>query len=185
MTRRAIKVKDESGDRKYFVITPQLVWALSRDNFDMGLWYVVKMIAGDDGECYLSTEELAILAMMSVGKLVDCRTYLLEQGLLEGEIRKDPGYPQPVWHLRVPNLWPANITWRDDLGHALKGRISYKKQQKAKRLHQVKASSDVGGPIPGEGKPSPGEAKENHKEEPKGEGGGLVLFQHAGIEVEI
>ena len=40
---------DESGDRKYYVVTPQLVWALSRDPYDYTLWGVVKMIAGEEG----------------------------------------------------------------------------------------------------------------------------------------
>ena len=183
MPKSPIKLKDKSGDRRYFIITPQLVWALSRTPYDYVLWDVVKMIAGEDGECMLATEDLAALAMMSVGKLVDCRKYLLKRGLLEGEIRRDPGYPQPVWHLRIPDLWQDNIAWRNELGHSLKDRIRYKKRQ-AKSLHQMKPSPGEGGPPPGEGGPPPGETKKNHKGEPKGEGG-LVLFEHAGIEVEI
>ena len=177
MANRPIKLKDKSGDRKYFIITPQLVWALSRTPYDYALWDVVKMIAGEDGECMLATEDLATLAMMSVGKLVDCRDYLRRQGLLEGEIRRDPGYPQPVWHLRIPDLWAANLAWRRELGDLLKDRILYKRRQR-ESLHQVK-------PSPGEGGPSPGEAKKNHKEEPKEEGVGITLFDLAGIEVKI
>jgi hypothetical protein len=91
-----IKITDNSADKKYFVITPQLVWALSRDPYDYTLWNTVKMIAGDEGECYLHTADLAALSMMSVGKASNCRQYLLDAGLLNGTIRQDPGYPQPV-----------------------------------------------------------------------------------------
>ena len=150
------QVKDESADRKYFILTPQLVWALSRDTYDYTLWSVIKMIAGEKGECYLSTDDLATLSMMSTGKVSQCRSYLRAQGLLEGKIRKDPGYPQPVWHLRIPDLWRANIEWRQAIGDALRSRVEYKRLQ-GESLHLVKASPGEGGTSPGEGGTSPGE----------------------------
>jgi len=149
MADKQNKLTDQSSDRKYFIMTPQLVWALSRDPYDFTLWNVVKMVAGEHSECYLSTEQLAALAMMSMGKVSNCRKYLIACGLLEGEIRRDPGYPQPVWHLKVPNLWPANVAWRTGLGDSLLARIEYKRTQKAKSkksLHQVKPPPE--GPEP-------------------------------------
>ena len=98
------RLEAQDGDRKYFTLVPRLVWALSRTPHDYMLWSTIKMIAGEDGECYLSTKDLATLSMMSAGKASSCRTYLLDKGLLNGEVRKDPGYPQPVWHLKVPDL---------------------------------------------------------------------------------
>lgn len=117
--------------RRFFVMTPQLVWALSRDPYDFMLWSVVKMAAWDTGECILSTRDLATLSMMSVGKVQDCRAYLLRMGLLEGEFRRDPGYPQPVYHLRVPDLWQRNQQLIEcDLGHSLKKRVAFKAAQR-------------------------------------------------------
>ncbi len=118
--------------RRFFVMTPQLVWAQSRDPYDFMLWNVVKMAAWDTGECILSTRDLATLAMMSAGKVQDCRAYLLRMGLLEGEFRRDPGYPQPVYHLRVPDLWQRNQQLIDSsLGHSLKKRVAFKAAQRA------------------------------------------------------
>jgi len=54
---------------------------------------------------------------------------LLDYGLLEGEIRRDPGYPQPIWHLRIPDLWPENIAWRQD-HNSLIDRIALKDAQR-------------------------------------------------------
>jgi hypothetical protein len=128
------------------------------------------MIAGDSGECYLSTEDLATLAMMSAGKVSQCRKRLIKHGLLEGEIRRDPGYPQPVWHLSIPDLWERNLEWRQDIGDDLKKRIEFKDTQK-KSLHVVKASPGEEGITPDEeGIPSgeegitPDETKEIQKE---------------------
>lgn len=169
------EIRDESRDREYFLVTPQLVWALCKDPYEFALWSVVKMVAGDVGECILSTEQLATLAMMSAGKASACRKRLIRQGLLQGEIRQDPGYPQPVWHLTIPDLWDENVEWRKN-HQSLLGRIEYKSQQKS--FHYVKPSPDESlqepspgeePPSPGEEPPSPGETKKIQKEEPKEE----------------
>jgi hypothetical protein len=138
------------------------------------------MIAGEQGECYLSTEDLAAAAMMCGGKVSDSRQYLLDAGLIEGEVRKDPGYPQPVWRLRVPDLWPDNIAYRQRVGDSLTDRIERKRQQrkalKAKRkalrekrkkakesLHYMKPSSNEGGTPSDEGGTPSDETKKNQK----------------------
>jgi hypothetical protein len=120
------KISDHSNQKKYWLQVPQLAWALSRTPQDYTLWSVVYMIAGEGGQCILSTPDLAVLAMMSVGKAADCRAYLLAVGLLEGETKKDPGYPQEVWHLRVPDFWEENIKWRKDWD-GLKDRVELKR----------------------------------------------------------
>jgi len=127
-----VRIRDESKDKAYFTITPRLVWALSRDPYDYILWDVIKTIAGDAGECYISTENLAVLAMMSMGKASACRKHLIEAGLLQGEVRKDPGYPQPVWHLTIPDLWPRNLELSERLV-TIRSRVEYKQEQAKER----------------------------------------------------
>ncbi len=158
------KLDDQSSDRSYFVITPQLVWALCQDPYEYTLWGVIKMIAGEQGECMLSTPDLAAAAMMSSGKVSSCRQRLLDVGLLTGQMRRDPGYPQPVWHLTIPDLWAANVQWRE-ANQDLLARIEGKRQQR-ESLHQVKAIEELSpgerGTTPGERGTTPGETKKNH-----------------------
>lgn len=119
------RIVDDSEDHLYFTIVPRYVWAVARDPYDFMLWSVIKDIAGEKGECYLSTPQLATLAMMSEGKVQDCRAYLIQQGVLTGEVRQDPGYPYPVWHLSIPNVWEKNLLWAKQ--HiTLTSRIEYK-----------------------------------------------------------
>lgn len=181
------KVRDRSGDKKYFTITPRIVWALSRSPYDYMLWNVVKDIAGDDGECIMSTEDLATLSMMSAGKVTDCRTHLLKVGLLEGETQKSPEYQWPIWHLTIPDLWELNTKTAKSIP-SLKNRIEFKKNQKLESTisdscgeggisscgeetpHQVKKY-----PSPHEETPHHMLTKKNHsniqkKEYPEGEG---------------
>lgn len=131
------KVALKNPDEKYFTMVPRIVWAKAEDPYDLILWVVIKDIAGSDGECYLSTVDLAELTMMSIGKVSQCRKRLMKNGLLEGECRKDPGYPQPVWHLTIPDLWKSNVEW-SELHPKLRDRVEFKKS-----LHVVKAPSET------------------------------------------
>ena len=137
------RIKDDSGDRIYWVQTPLLIWARSLDPYDLALWFTIKAVAGEDGECILSTEDLATLSMMSVGKVSQCRSRLIELGLLEGEVRKDPEYPQPVWHLTIPDIWEDNVKWARS-HKSIKAKVSHKTLQRSeinrqkKTLHQMK-----------------------------------------------
>lgn len=123
-------ITDGSNDQKYFINTPQIVLALCRNPYDYTLWNVIKMVAGENGVCKLSTPDLATLGMMSTGKASDSRAYLLQVGLLEGSLYREPNYPQPVWHLHIPDIWLQNITWRQ-LYNSLKDRVELKAKLKA------------------------------------------------------
>jgi hypothetical protein len=165
------RLKDQSADQKYFTITPRIVWAMTRDPYELTLWHVVKMIAGENGECFISTEDLAAAAMMSTGKVSQCRKRLIKIGLLEGEIRRDPGYRQAVWHLTIPDLWALNISWSEQ-HRKLKDRIDWKREQKENKGKSGQTSLHVVKPSRGEAKPSRGETKKNQEEE-QHDGGGI------------
>jgi hypothetical protein len=154
-------IAKDDPDRKYFILTPQIVWALCPDPFVFTLWTVVKMIAGESGECILATPDLADLAMQSAGKVSTGRKYLLSQGLLIGQFRRDPGYPQPVWHLSIPDLWEQNIRWRKTYDK-LRDRIFFKRSQRRQMrtsVHLMKAPSGEEGISPGDGGGAPDETK--------------------------
>jgi hypothetical protein len=124
--------KDESRDRIYYTITPRLVWALSEDPFDLALWMVVKDIAGENGSCILAREDLAALAMMSEGMVSKSRDRLISKKLLNGKLQRDPGYPQEVWHLTIPDFWEANVRWAR-MYPTIRSRVEFKKAQKSLR----------------------------------------------------
>jgi DnaD/phage-associated family protein len=145
----AIRVKDESNDRKYFVITPRIVRMLSRTPHDLMFWETVKDIAGDGGECILNTDQLAALCGMSTGKIWDCREYWMGLKFITGAKKKDDGYPQEVWHLSIPDIWKVNLEWCEKYPK-IADRIAFKLSDKA--FHGVK-------PSPHESKPSPHERK--------------------------
>lgn len=147
-----VRIKDESNDRKYFIITPRIVKAYSRNPFDLALWDTIKDIAGESGECYLNTDQLATLSGMSTGQVSKSRRYWMKLGFLKGEMRKDPGYSQKVWHLSVPDIWKINVEWCEKYPK-IEDRLAFRKAHRS--LHLVK-------PSPGEDLPSPGETKKRY-----------------------
>ncbi len=133
------RVKNDSGDHHYFTQTPRIVWAYSRTPYDLALWQTIKDIAGDNGECFISTPDLAVLAMMSAGQCHESRAYLLKCGLLTGDVRKDPGYPLAVWHLSIPDLWEKSTAWSAK-HKSISSRLTYKGEQR-KRLAESRAAA--------------------------------------------
>jgi hypothetical protein len=144
------KPKDKPGDRNNFTIIPNLV-LLRCDPWQLALWLTIKSIARDDGECFLSTPDLAKLAQMSAGKCSTVRQELISMGFLSGEMRRDPGFSQSVWHLRIPDLWERNTEW-------VKNNPTYRdKMSFVESLHQMKPSPDERGVTPHERGLSPDE----------------------------
>jgi hypothetical protein len=165
MTDEKIKAHDKSNDRKYFIVTPRLVWALCEDPYEYTFWSIVKDIAGEEGECILARDDMAILAMMSAGKASQCRDRLIAKKLLVGELKRDPGYPQSVWHLTIPDFWEANIRWARTY-ISLKDRIAYKRDQRSLKEpsphdDSQEPSPDDRGLPPGDERVSPGDVKKN------------------------
>jgi len=157
--------KIESDEKKYFFITPRVVKALTTSPYEDSLWGTIKDICGEAGECYISTPDLALLSNMSTGAVSKHRKGLIEKGILKGEIKKDPGYPQPVWHLTIPDLWAVNIEFV--LQHpTIAARVAHKQAQKDS-LHQVKTSPDERGTPPDERGTPPDETKKKEKKKEK------------------
>lgn len=165
------EVRDHTDDRKYFILVPRIVGVKCQDVYEKALWSAIKEVAGEEGECYLSIEQLAALSDMSTGKVSQSIPRMIEAGLLKGEVRQDDGYPQAVWHLSTLNLWKENIEWCE--AHPkLTDRIKIKKHQRdalkklrASKKKTTKRSLHLVKPSPDEGEPSSGEAKNIHKED--------------------
>lgn len=149
----ATKVKDESRDHIYYTITPRLVWALSQDPFDLALWVVIKDIAGENGTCILARDDLALLAMMSSGQVSISRERLLAKKLLKGKLKRDPGYPQEVWHLSIPDFWEANVRWAR-MYPTIRSRVEFKREQKRLADLEKKRAKEEKEASQGDGTPS-------------------------------
>jgi hypothetical protein len=136
------EVTDQSSDRQYFIITPQLVWALCEDPYEYALWTTIKMISIEGKPLKITTENLAAVSMMSLGKVHQCRKRLIDIGLLSGEMQNDLENPQPVWRLTIPDLWRANAEWSQE-HNTLRKKIDFKKIQRAKLKESRKSLREL------------------------------------------
>lgn len=127
-TQESNRAKDRSGNRKYFTMLLRIVQMKARTPYDISAWTTVMDIAGEFGECDYLTEDLAALSMMSIGKFSECRTFLLEQGLLEGYLENEDGRGNKRWHLTVPDMWEENIKISKQY-KSVKDRVKFKKEQ--------------------------------------------------------
>lgn len=134
-----IQITNKSNDKGYFTIVPRLVWAIARNPYDFTLWAVIKDIAGENGECRLTRDELATLAMMSPGQVTKSRDFLLELGLLQGQRKKVEKKPQPVWHLTVPDIWHDNQEFCHN-NRSIQDRLRVKKQASPHDAYSEQAS---------------------------------------------
>lgn len=116
------EIDNQSGDGKYFVMTPEIVLAKA-DVFERSFWQTVKMICGDKGKCTAGLELLASLAKMSQGKASEVRQSCIDKGLLLGGPMDKDKKTSP-WKLVVPNFWKENIAWREEVGDSLHDRAA-------------------------------------------------------------
>lgn len=136
MPSSKFRVKDNSADQKYFAIVPRIVSATCRDPFELAVWVTIKEVAGESGECWLSTDNLAALSGMSVGKASQARAWLIYKRLLVGEQRQRDGTGQKIWHISIPDMWAENVKFAE--AHPkIDDRIAYKQS-----LQGVKPSPD-------------------------------------------
>jgi len=132
------RLKNESNDRNYFVMVPGSV-LLQTDPYECRLYSIIKMVAGENGECILNTKELALLCGFGHGTVSEARQRLIEKGLIAGAFKKDEGFSQPVWHLSVVDVWEENGVFMAKIKR-LKQKIEYMKMQLKAKKEKNKAS---------------------------------------------
>ena len=113
-----------NGEPDFYVRVPRIVYMYARDPYDLAFYIVVKDIAGESGECYVTTPDIAALCSMSTGKAISAREYWIKLGFIIGELKQDAGFAS-VWHLAIADIWERNRHWAN--GHrSIDSRIQFK-----------------------------------------------------------
>lgn len=106
---RQLALFDESGDRKYFTIVPNIVFSKDLSLADFKLYSTIKKIAGPAGTCYMSTKRLAEEAGMSMGAVSKSKQKLKDEGLITIIRRKRSGQGHAINHVTIVDIWEENI----------------------------------------------------------------------------
>jgi len=116
-------IASNNHDVQYFTMIPRYVWARCNDVYELSLYHVMKMIAGEGGCVCASTATLASLSMMSHRKVMETRKSLLAKGLITGGQTGSPG--ARIWHIDIVDVWSLNVDW-SRAHRTLKSRAAYK-----------------------------------------------------------
>lgn len=106
-----MRLLDKSQDRRYFTILPNLLWAdeLGLRPTDFKLYATIKKVAGESGECFMSTRTLAAEAGISVGAVSEGKSRLEAAGLITIVAKPRRKGGQSIDHISVVDIWQRNV----------------------------------------------------------------------------
>lgn len=106
-----MKLLDESQDRRYFTLIPNLLWVdeLGLRPTDFKLYATIKKVTGENGECFMGTRTLAGEAGLSVGAVSEGKGRLEAAGLIIIVAKPRRRGGQPIDHITVVDIWQRNV----------------------------------------------------------------------------
>ena len=104
------KVVDASNERKYFTMIPNLVDDLGLSIQAFRLYFHLRRVAGEEGQCWQSTTTLSQACKTGRGSITRAKAELQAQGLIQITVEKsDRGLPHHV--ITIVDIWPRNIRY--------------------------------------------------------------------------
>lgn len=113
-----IKIQDDSGDKKYFTIIPNYIFNHSTI-WDREVYCQMKRIAGEEGTCFMSINNLKKRCGIGTERLKKSITYLIEHNWIDFLGKKDvstKGGIQQVSEYKINDLWKMNIDFYKNKG---------------------------------------------------------------------
>jgi hypothetical protein len=103
------KIVDESQDRKFFTITPNMIDDLGLSPYAVRLYLRLRRRAGENGACWENTRNLAIGCKMSTGQVTKAKKELSNANLiLIAPRRAEHGHFQGQT-ITIVDLWQRNL----------------------------------------------------------------------------
>lgn len=142
-----LNLQDNSGDRDFFTIAPNLVLNHSTAN-DQALYYQMKRYAGEDGKCFAT--EKTLMRKLGIGKKAYDKSlaYLLEKGWIT-YIGMTGGKTRPIKTYSINNIWKLNseyykkISAESTLFPKNEKDKSQKEKDKSQKQYKISAESNV------------------------------------------
>ncbi len=102
-------ILDESNDRAYFTMIPNIVGECGLSVYAFRLYCQIKRVAGEDGKCWQSTRTLAKNCKMSLGSVSKAKIELEEAGLIVISQKKMPYGGMDYHEIVVVDIWKRNV----------------------------------------------------------------------------
>ena len=110
---KEIKIRDESGDKKYFSQLPHYILNHSTAN-DQALYWQMKRYSGETGKCFAT--EKTLMRKMGIGKKSFDKSlkYLLDKKWIKF-IGKTEGKTRPINTYAIVDIWKLNILHYEEI----------------------------------------------------------------------
>ena len=149
-TDKRYKFTDESGDKEYFTIIPNMT-VNGFNVYESGIYLLIKRIAGEDGACWMSEKRMCGTLGIDPQTLRKHRDSLEKKGVIKF-VGWHKGKTHPVREYKIVNIWWENAEY-------------YRQQKKEGNKHPF--SKKEGLDLKKEGNNhSLKEGNNHHKEEP-------------------
>lgn len=103
-----MKLFDNSNDRKYFFIVPNILDDLNLSAHAFRLYCHLKRVAGENGECWQSTNTISKKCNMGMATVSKAKKELLKNGLIE-IIKTKSKRGKNSHTISIVDVWAANI----------------------------------------------------------------------------
>lgn len=102
-------ITEEKNERLYFTMIPNIVTEMGLSVYAQSLYLRLKRRAGESGECFESTRNLAIGCKMSTAKVTEAKRELEQAGLIRIETAKGEHGGRPYHIITITNIWEKNL----------------------------------------------------------------------------
>ena len=109
-----IEIQDQTPDRRYFTIIPNILDELELSPYAVRLYLRVKRRAGENGECFENSQHLAEGCNMSKAQISRTKVELEKAGLITIEKRSLGHGHFPGHIITIRDIWKRNVDYYDN-----------------------------------------------------------------------
>lgn len=102
------EIRDDGDYRKYFTQTPNIVDDMELSVYAFRLYFHLRRVAGDNGECWQSVDTLSKSCRMSAGMITKSRNELVKAGLIKIDRKDNPRGGRDFFIIALVDLWKDN-----------------------------------------------------------------------------
>lgn len=142
-----ISITDESGDKKYFTQSPNIVFDDNSSAIDQALYMQIKKFAGESGKCFATEETLCKKLKIGRRTFWKSRDYLLKKGWIKFEGMKG-GKTRPIKSYSMVDIWKENILYYEKISAekhiSFRGEISVENEKdKCSLAHKISVQKHI------------------------------------------
>ena len=103
-------VRDNCDLRRYYMMIPNIIDDLDLSVYAYRLYGHLKRVAGEEGQCWQSSETLAKACGMGEATVSRAKMELVDKGLITIELVKNPKGGKDYHNITITDVWEINVS---------------------------------------------------------------------------